>query len=69
MEGYFRSLGELYEREPAPAASVGGVPKPLPPMASEKDSSPIEGVYEESVKVMTDYFENAARFYNWNQKK
>ena len=69
MEGYFRSLGELYEREPAPAASVGGVPKPLPPMASEKDSSPIDGVYEESVKVMTDYFENAARFYNWNQKK
>ena len=73
VEGYLGSLAELYDGDPAPAhasaARGEGIPKLTPPTANKNDSSPIEGVYEESVKVMTDYFENAAKFYGWDQKK
>ena len=69
MEGYLSSLAELYEGEPMPTPNGEDMPNPLPPEASQNDSSPIGGIYEESVKVMTDYFENAASFYNWNQTR
>jgi len=69
MEGYLGSLGEFYQGEPAPTSSGEEVPKPVPSMAGQNDSSPIKGVYEESVKVMTNYFESAAKFYGWDQKE
>ena len=54
-------FGELYDGA-SPAASVKF--KPLPPMASERASNAAFTRNQQG----HDYFENAARFYNWNQR-
>jgi len=46
-----------------------GMPQPTHPPLDPSGTSPVQGMYEESVKVMSEYFENAAKFYGWDQTK